>query len=168
MPAIEACLQNAEKLISAAHTSAVFSGSPTLLEALDSILPRATESMSVQTLRLQPFIATHRNQTSEEPFLLPKERFGSTQDIALVPLVRHVVDDRDDLRNRAGTRLQRGPASRIGPSARRASGARDLRGQPRRPADRDGAHLAGTGSGNRTLGSRNRLHRSASRAAGTY
>lgn len=93
MPAIEACLQNGEKLISAAHTSAVFSGNPTLLEALDSILASATESISVQTLRLQPFIATHRNQISEEPFLLPKERFGSTQDIALVPLVRHVVDE---------------------------------------------------------------------------
>jgi hypothetical protein len=68
MPAIEGCLQNAERLISAAHISAVFSGNPTLLEALDLILPNATESMSVQTLRLQPFIATHRNQISEEPF----------------------------------------------------------------------------------------------------
>jgi hypothetical protein len=70
-----------------------FSGNPTLLEALDLILPNTAESMSVQSLRLQPFIATHRNQIGEEPFLLPKERSGGTQDIALVPLIRHVVDE---------------------------------------------------------------------------
>jgi hypothetical protein len=28
-----------------------------------------------------------------EPFLLPRERFGGSQDVALVPLVRHVVDE---------------------------------------------------------------------------
>jgi hypothetical protein len=70
-----------------------FSGNPTLLEALDLILPNASESMSVHSLRIQPFIATHRNQISEAPFLLPKERFGSSQDIALVSLIRHVVDE---------------------------------------------------------------------------
>ena len=70
-----------------------FSGNPTLLEALDLILHNTAESISVHSLRIKPFIATHGNQISEELFLLPKERSGSSQDIALVPLVRHVVDE---------------------------------------------------------------------------
>jgi hypothetical protein len=72
---------------------AAFSRNPILLEALELILPNAAESLSVQRLRIQPFIAAHRNLVSEEPFLLPKERSGGSQDIALVPLVRHVVDE---------------------------------------------------------------------------
>jgi hypothetical protein len=72
---------------------AAFSRDPILLEALELICPNATESLSVQGLRIQPFIAAHRNLVKVEPFLLPTERFGGSQDVALVPLVRHVVDE---------------------------------------------------------------------------
>jgi hypothetical protein len=72
---------------------AAFSRNPTLLEALEFILPNAAESLSVQGLRIQPFIAAHRNLVSVEPFLLPKERFGGPQDVGMVPLVRQVVDE---------------------------------------------------------------------------
>jgi hypothetical protein len=69
------------------------SRNPILLEALELVFPNAAESLSIQGLRIQPFIATHRNLVNVEPFLLPKERFGGSQDVALVPLVRHVVDE---------------------------------------------------------------------------
>ena len=72
---------------------AVLIGNPNLLKTLESLLPDATESLSFQGLRFQPFIGAHRNLVSAEPFLLPKERFGGSQDVALVPLVRHVVDE---------------------------------------------------------------------------
>ena len=70
-----------------------FSRNPIRREALELILPNAAESSSVHGLRIQPFIAAHRNLITEEPFLLPKERSGGSQDVALVPLVRHVVDE---------------------------------------------------------------------------
>lgn len=76
------------EIVRAAH-----SRNPVLLEALELILPDAAESLSVQGLRIQPFLATHRNPISEEPFLLPKERSGGSQDVALVPLVRQIVDE---------------------------------------------------------------------------
>jgi hypothetical protein len=63
------------------------------LEALEFLFPNAAESLSFQDLRFQPFIAAHRNLVSMEPFVLPKERFGGSQDVALVSLVRHVVDE---------------------------------------------------------------------------
>jgi hypothetical protein len=72
---------------------AAFFGNPILYEALEFLFPHPAESLSFQDLRFQPFIATHRNVVSVEPFLLPKERFGASQDVALVPLVRHVVDE---------------------------------------------------------------------------
>ena len=72
---------------------AAFSRNPILSEALEFIFHNAAESLSFQDLQIHPFIAAHRNLVSEEPFLLPKERFGGTQDVALVPLVRHVVDE---------------------------------------------------------------------------
>jgi hypothetical protein len=72
---------------------AASSGNPLVLEALELIFPNATGSLSFQDLRFQPFIAVHRNPFAEEPFLLPKERFGGSQDVELVPLVRHAVDE---------------------------------------------------------------------------
>lgn len=69
------------------------SRNPILLEALELVFPNAAEGLSFRSLRIQPFIAAHRNLISMEPFLLPKERFGGSQDLALVPLVRHVVDE---------------------------------------------------------------------------
>src|ERR1700739_3507862 len=72
---------------------AAFSRNSILLEALEFILPNAADSFSNQGLRIQPFIATHRNLVSEEPFLLPQQRSGGSQDVALIPLVRHVVDE---------------------------------------------------------------------------
>ena len=38
-------------------------------------------------------VAAHRNLVAAEPFLLPKERFAGAQDVALVSLVRTVVDE---------------------------------------------------------------------------
>jgi hypothetical protein len=70
-----------------------FSQTSTLLEALELLLPNLAESLSVTHLRIQPFIATHRNLVSEEPFLLPKERSGGSGEVPLVALVRHVVDE---------------------------------------------------------------------------
>ena len=70
-----------------------FSGNPILLEALEFLFPNAAESLSFQGLRFQPVIAAHRNLVSMEPFVLPKERFGGSRDVALVSLVRHVVDE---------------------------------------------------------------------------
>ena len=72
---------------------AALSRNPILVEALEFILPNAAESLSFQGLRIQPFIAAHRNLVSVEPFLLRKERFGGSQDVEMVPLVRHVVDE---------------------------------------------------------------------------
>jgi hypothetical protein len=72
---------------------ATFSRSPTLLRTLELIFPNKAERLSFKDLRFQPFIAAHRNLVSAEPFLLPKERFGGSQDVGLVPLVRHVVDE---------------------------------------------------------------------------
>jgi hypothetical protein len=72
---------------------AASSRDPILLEALELIFPNPTESLSFQDLRNQPFIAAHRNLIGVEPFLLPRERFGGSQDVELVPLVRHVVDE---------------------------------------------------------------------------
>src|ERR1700745_93009 len=64
-----------------------------LLKTPELIFPNTAESLSFQGLRFQPFIAAHRNLVSVEPFQLPKERFGGSQDVELVPLVRHVVDE---------------------------------------------------------------------------
>ena len=72
---------------------AISSRNPTLLGALDFLFPNAAESLSFQDLRIQPLVATHRNFVSAEPFLLPRERFGSSQDLAMLPLVRDVVDE---------------------------------------------------------------------------
>ena len=66
-----------------------FSQNPILLKTLELIFPNKAESLSLKGLRLQPFIAAHRNLVSVDPFLLPKERFGGSQDVELVPLVRH-------------------------------------------------------------------------------
>jgi hypothetical protein len=49
--------------------------------------------LSFQDLRIQPVVAAHRNPISAQPFLLPKERFGGSQDLPLVPLIRNVVDE---------------------------------------------------------------------------
>ena len=72
---------------------AAFSRNPILHEALELILPNLPESVSFQDLRFPPFIAAHRNFIGAEPFLLPEERFGGAQDVSMVPLVRHVVDE---------------------------------------------------------------------------
>ena len=72
---------------------AVCSRNPLLLGALEFLFPNAAESLSFRGLRIQPLVAAHRNLISAEPFLLPKERFGGSQDVALAPLVRIVVDE---------------------------------------------------------------------------
>ena len=71
----------------------VFSRNPRLLPAFDFLFPNAAESLSFRDLRIPPVVAAHRNLVSAEPFLLPKERFGGSQDLPLVPLIRNVVDE---------------------------------------------------------------------------
>ncbi len=66
---------------------------PALLAALEFILPNAAENLSFQGLRIEPLVGVHRNFIGAEPFLLPQERFGGSQDVALVPLIRKVVDE---------------------------------------------------------------------------
>ena len=72
---------------------AILSRNPIPPGALKFLFPNAAESLSFQGLRIQPLVAAHRNLVSAEPFLLPKERFGGSQDLALVPLVRNAVDE---------------------------------------------------------------------------
>jgi hypothetical protein len=72
---------------------AIRSRNPTLRAALEFTLPNAAENLSFQGLRIQPLVAAHRNFIGAEPFLLPQERFGGSQDVALVPLIRKVVDE---------------------------------------------------------------------------
>jgi hypothetical protein len=63
-----------------------------LSEALEFLFANAG-SMRFQDLRIEPLVAAHRNLVSAEPFLLPKERFGGSEDVAMVPLLRGAVDD---------------------------------------------------------------------------
>jgi hypothetical protein len=72
---------------------AFLSRNPNLAGALEFLFPNPAEGLSIQSLRIPPFVAEHRNLVSAEPFLLPQERFGGSQDVALVPLVRDVVDE---------------------------------------------------------------------------
>jgi len=72
---------------------ATYSRNPILLGALEFLLPNAAENLSFQGLRIQPLVGVHRNLVSAEPFLLPQERFGGSQDVALVPLIRKAVDE---------------------------------------------------------------------------
>jgi len=64
-----------------------------LLHALEFLFPNAADNPSFQNLRIQPLVAEHRNLVSAEPFLLPKARLGGSQDIALLPFIRNVVDE---------------------------------------------------------------------------
>ena len=70
-----------------------FSRNPKNSAALKFLFPNPAESLSFQGLRIQPLVAAHRNLVSAEPFLLPKERFGGSQDLAMLPLVRNAVDE---------------------------------------------------------------------------
>ena len=71
---------------------AILSRNPALAPALEFLLDPA-ESLSVHRLRVPPFVATHRNRIGSEPFFLPRERFGGSQDLAMLPLIRGVVDE---------------------------------------------------------------------------
>lgn len=66
--------------------------SPGLLRALEFLFGNAAGSLSFHDLRIQPILASHRNTISEKSFFLPKERFGGSEDVSLVPLLRTIVD----------------------------------------------------------------------------
>ena len=70
----------------------ILSRNPNLLSALE-LLFQHVESLSFQGLQVPPLVAEHRNPFGDEPFLLPRERFGGSKDLALGPLVRNVVDE---------------------------------------------------------------------------
>jgi hypothetical protein len=72
---------------------AIFSRNPALLHALDFLFLNAAESLSFQNLRVPALITAHCNAVTEEPFLMPKDRLGGSQDLAMVPLIRKVVDE---------------------------------------------------------------------------
>ena len=71
----------------------ILNKNPRLLLALEFLFPNAVDNPSFQNLRIQPLVAEHRNLVSAEAFLLPKERLGGSQDIALLPFIRSVVDE---------------------------------------------------------------------------
>ncbi len=71
---------------------AAISRNPSVLRALRFLFQNADESLSFQGLRIQPRVAAHRNLFSAEPFLLPKKRFGGSQNVAMAPLVHNAVD----------------------------------------------------------------------------
>jgi hypothetical protein len=68
-------------------------GSEAQQRALQFLFPNPAESVRFQDLRIEPLVAAHRNLAGAVPFVLPKERFGGAQDVAMVPLLRHVVDE---------------------------------------------------------------------------
>jgi len=70
--------------------------------ALEFLFANPAAGLSFHNLRIQPPLPAHRNLIHAEPFFLPSERFGGTHDLALVPLLRHVVDE--SLRAYAATR----------------------------------------------------------------
>jgi hypothetical protein len=78
------------------------SGRPDLRRVFEFLFPNASESLALHDLRVQPLVPAHRNLIGAEPFFLPKDRFGGSQDVAMVPLLRHVVDE--TLRAYAATR----------------------------------------------------------------
>ena len=63
-----------------------------LLPALQFLFGNAAQPASFQDLPIQPVLASHRNVVNDKPFVLPKERFGGSEDVALVPFIRSVVD----------------------------------------------------------------------------
>ncbi len=69
------------------------SQNPQILRALEFLFSKPAESMLIQHLRIQPPIPAHRNLISAEPFFLPKERFDGSKDLAMVPLLRHAIDE---------------------------------------------------------------------------
>ena len=66
--------------------------SPRLPAALRFLFGHTAGSLSLQQLRVQPILASHRNTISEKLFFLPKEQFGGSEDVLLVPLIRNIVD----------------------------------------------------------------------------
>ena len=72
---------------------AACSQNPLLPGVLEFLHPNAAENLSFSGLRIQPLVGAHRNLISAEPFVLPRERFGGSQDVALLPLIRKVVDE---------------------------------------------------------------------------
>lgn len=60
---------------------------------LEFLFLNVADNLRFEELRVQPTVGTHRNLVNEEPFLLPKERFGSSKNIALIALIRAVVDE---------------------------------------------------------------------------
>jgi hypothetical protein len=65
---------------------------PRVLAALQFLLRDAAEITSLPNLRIQPVLSSHRNILTEQSFFLPKERFGGSEDVPMVPLIRNVVD----------------------------------------------------------------------------
>jgi hypothetical protein len=63
-----------------------------LVRALEFLFCDGAKGAAFQDLRIQPILASHRNIVPEKPFFLPTERFGGSQDLPLVPLIRNVVD----------------------------------------------------------------------------
>jgi hypothetical protein len=61
-------------------------------EKARGFLFRSLGEITLENLRIPPFLAGHRNTIDEESFFLPKDRFGGTEDVAMAPLIRNVVD----------------------------------------------------------------------------
>jgi hypothetical protein len=72
---------------------AVGSRHPALAGALEFLYPHAAGRFGTQGLRVEPSVAAHRNLIGPDAFVLPRERFGGTEDVGMVPLIREVVDE---------------------------------------------------------------------------
>ena len=72
---------------------AILSKNSVLRGALELLFTNAAENLSFQSLRIEPLVSGHRNLISAEAFVLPKERFGGSQEVAMTSLVRTVVDE---------------------------------------------------------------------------
>jgi hypothetical protein len=100
MPSIKQTLAKKSKTVPVKNSGArlfenlraMVGRSPRLLRALEFLFGHAAGSLSVHDLRIQPMLASHRNTVSEKSFFLPKERFGGSEDVSLVPLIRTIVD----------------------------------------------------------------------------
>jgi hypothetical protein len=72
---------------------ALLSPHPHLPGPLEILLARASEEPSVADLRIDPLVGAHRNPFPAEPFFLPRDRFGGSQDVPMASLIRTVVDE---------------------------------------------------------------------------
>jgi hypothetical protein len=66
---------------------------PAVTAELGNLFDPASEMPDPERLNRRPAVLLHRNQDAEDIFLLPPSRFGGTEDVKIVPLIREAVDE---------------------------------------------------------------------------